>query len=38
MDSEKVKMEEFQLESESELRFEIESKNKKITVEVSDKQ
>lgn len=34
MDSDKAKVEEFTLESESELRFEIETKNKKVTVEV----
>lgn len=35
MDAEKVKVEDFTLESESELRFEIETKNKKVTVEVN---
>lgn len=35
MDTEKVKIEEFTLESESELHFEIKGKNKKITIEVS---
>lgn len=35
MDTEKVKSEDFTLESESELRFEIESKNKKVSVEVN---
>lgn len=36
MDTEKVKIEEFTLESESELHFEIKGKNKKITIEVSE--
>lgn len=36
MDTEKVKVEEFTLESESELHFEIKGKNKKISIEVSD--
>lgn len=37
MDSEKLKVEEFTLETDSELRFEIESKNKKVIVEVITK-
>lgn len=35
MDTEKLKSEEFQLEVDSELRFEIETRNKKVIVEVS---
>lgn len=35
MDSKKTKVEEFTLEKDSELRFEIETKNRKVVVEVS---
>lgn len=35
MDTEKIKIEEFTLESESELHFEIKGKNKKMSIEVS---
>lgn len=35
MDSEKLKVVEFTLDVDSELRFEIESRNKKVIVEVS---
>lgn len=34
MDPDKIKVEEFVLEVDSELRFEIETKNKKVIVEV----
>lgn len=37
MDAEKLKTEEFQLEVDSELRFEIETRNRKVVVEVSVK-
>lgn len=37
MDVEKLKTEEFQLEQDSELRFEIETRNRKVVVEVSVK-
>lgn len=37
MDSDSVKEEEFTLDVDSELRFEIESKNRKVVVEVSSK-
>lgn len=36
MDTEKLKTEEFQLEVDSELRFEIETRNRKVIVEVSE--
>lgn len=35
MDNDKSDIQEFTLEVDSELRFEIETKNKKVTVEVS---
>lgn len=36
MDTERTKIEEFTLEVDSELRFEIETKNRKVVVEVID--
>lgn len=36
MDTERTRIEEFTLEVDSELRFEIETKNRKVVVEVID--